>query len=202
MTLHNYVRLPGDGFYQGPDSYTYNELRENINTTPVNISNRTTYNQARSNRNLIESLFFISRFAPEIAYRMAEDDMDLNSISNFLQTNMQILATESENKRIETANAKNKLPNYDMMKLYDKLALPFMALVFAVFALPLGMFSARSGRGEGLSISLVVVLVFYGFKSAIENAITQNRLSPEFVWLPALCFGVAALILFVQKVME
>ncbi len=32
MTLHNYVRLPGDGFYQGPDSYTYNELRENINT--------------------------------------------------------------------------------------------------------------------------------------------------------------------------
>ena len=64
------------------------------------------------------------------------------------------------------------------------------------------MFSARSGRGEGLSISLVVVLIFYGFKSAIENMISQNKLIPELVWLPTICFGIIASILYIKKLNE
>ncbi len=168
ITLHNYVRLPGDGYYQGPDSYTYRELKENIDTKPVNISNRNNYQTLLSNETITDRLLFISKYIPALAYRMAEDGSDLAEISNFISSNINMLEIDSRNKKIEKEKLRTRLPNFDIMKLYDKLALPFVALVFAIFSLPLGMFNARSGRGEGLSISLVVVLIFYGFKSAVE----------------------------------
>ena len=133
---------------------------------------------------------------------MAEDEEDLKAISNFIETNLELLTTTVKNNAIAQKTARAELPNYDLMKLYDKLALPAIALVFAILSLPLGMFSARSGRGEGLSISLVVVLIFYGFKSAIENMITQNKLIPELVWLPTICFGIIASILYIKKLNE
>lgn len=202
MTLHNYVWLPGDGYYQGPDTYTFLELQEQIDEFPDNISNRDIYQTVISNKKNIDFLSWASRFGKNIIYDMAEDEEDYVSISNFMMTNTELLTVSAQNIKIDQQQARGKLPNYNLMKLYDKLALPVAALVFAIMSLPLGMFSARSGRGEGLSISLVIVLVFYGFKSAIENNISQGKLPPELVWLPVFCFGVIALILFVNKLNE
>lgn len=202
MTLHNYVWLPGDGYYQGPDTFTFRELQKQIDNKAENIVNRSNYQSTLSNQNILQNLLNLSKLAPQLLLNMGEDDKDKESINNFIQSNMGQLLTEASNKSIQLNNIKTVLPNYDVMKLYDKLALPVVALVFAIFSLPLGMFSARSGRGEGLSISLVVVLVFYGFKSAIENMITQNKVPPEFVWIPTLTFGVIALILYFRKLNE
>ena len=202
MTLHNYVWLPGDGYYQGPDTFTFKELKKQIDTKKINIQRRTTYETAVSNKMVTDRLANLVRFNKKSIYAMAEDEKDLVAISNFMETNLELLTTMKQNNTIAQKNARSELPNYDLMKLYDKLALPAIALVFAILSLPLGMFSARSGRGEGLSISLVVVLIFYGFKSAIENTISQNKLPPEFVWVPTMCFGVIALILYIRKLNE
>ncbi|MGL5955480.1 MAG: LptF/LptG family permease [Brevinema sp.] len=202
MTLHNYVWLPGDGYYQGPDTYTFFELQEQIDLKPENIKNRETYQIVSSNKNHLSRLLTEVKFAPRLIYNMAEDDIDLQAISNFIESNTPLLQEKVNNITAQLNQTRVALPNYDIMKLYDKLALPAIALVFAILSLPLGMFSARSGRGEGLSISLVVVLIFYGFKSAIENTITQNKLPPEFVWLPTICFGIIALVLYIRKLNE
>ena len=202
MTLHNYVWLPGDGYYQGPDTYTFKELKEQIDIKEVNIQNRDAYATIVSNKTIIDRLANLVRFNKKSIYAMAEDEEDLVAISNFMETNLELLTTTVQNNVIVQKTAKSELPNYDLMKLYDKLALPAIALVFAILSLPLGMFSARSGRGEGLSISLVVVLIFYGFKSAIENSISQNKLPPEFVWIPTICFGIIALVLYIRKLNE
>ncbi len=202
MTLHNYVWLPGDGYYQGPDTYTFKELKEQIDIKEVNIQNRDAYATIVSNKTIIDRLANLVRFNKKSIYAMAEDEEDLVAISNFMETNLELLTTTVQNNVIAQKTAKSELPNYDLMKLYDKLALPAIALVFAILSLPLGMFSARSGRGEGLSISLVVVLIFYGFKSAIENSISQNKLPPEFVWIPTICFGIIALVLYIRKLNE
>ena len=202
MTLHNYVWLPGDGYYEGPDTFTFKELQEQIDTKEINIQNRKSYVTVASNKTIIDKLANLVRFNKKSIYAMAEDEEDLKAISNFMETNLDLLTTTVQNSVIAQKSARLQLPNYDLMKLYDKWALPAIALVFAILSLPLGMFSARSGRGEGLSTSLVVVLVFYGFKSTVENAITQNKLLPEFVWLPAICFGIIALILYIRKLNE
>lgn len=202
MTLHNYVWLPGDGYYKGPDTYQFKELQKQIDEKDSNISNRKAYQTVVSNKAIIDQLAFLVHYAPSVLLRSAEDDVDRESISNYMVLNQDFLIAAVNNMKIAFAEVRNKLPNVDLMKLYDKLALPAIAFVFAVLSLPLGMFSARSGRGEGLSISLVIVLVFYGFKSVIENMIGQNKLIPEMIWLPTLCFGVLASILFIRKLNE
>ena len=202
MTLHNYVWLPGDGYYQGPDTFTFKDLKKQIDTKEINIQNRKSYETIISNKTVIDRLANLVRFNKKSIYAMAEDEKDLIAISNFMETNLDLLTTTVKNNVIAQKKARTELPNYDLMKLYDKLALPAIALVFAILSLPLGMFSARSGRGEGLSISLVVVLIFYGFKSAIENSISQNKLPPELVWIPTICFGIIALVLYIRKLNE
>ena len=202
MTLHNYVWLPGDGYYEGPDTFTFKDLKKQIDTKEINIQNRKSYETIISNKTVIDRLANLVRFNKKSIYAMAEDEKDLIAISNFMETNLDLLTTTVKNNVIAQKKARTELPNYDLMKLYDKLALPAIALVFAILSLPLGMFSARSGRGEGLSISLVVVLIFYGFKSAIENSISQNKLPPELVWIPTICFGIIALVLYIRKLNE
>ena len=202
MTLHNYVWLPGDGYYEGPDTFTFKDLKKQIDTKEINIQNRKSYETIISNKTIIDRLANLVRFNKKSVYAMAEDEKDLIAISNFMETNVDLLTTTVKNNTIAQKKARTELPNYDLMKLYDKLALPTIALVFAILSLPLGMFSARSGRGEGLSISLVVVLIFYGFKSAIENSISQNKLPPELVWIPTICFGIIALVLYIRKLNE
>lgn len=202
MTLHNYVWLPGDGYYEGPDTFTFKDLKKQIDTKEINIQNRKAYETIISNKTIIDRLANLVRFNKKSVYAMAEDAEDLIATSNFMETNLEVLTAAVENYTIAQKTARTTLPNYDLMKLYDKWALPVIALVFAILSLPLGMFSARSGRGEGLSISLVVVLIFYGFKSAIENTITQNKLPPEWVWFPTICFGIIALVLYIRKLNE
>ena len=202
MTLHNYVWLPGEGYYQGPDTFTFKELQEQIDTKEINIQNRAYYTTIVSNKTIVDKLANLVRFNKNSIYALAEDEEDLKAISNFMETDLDLLTTTAQNNIIAQKYARSILPNYDLMKLYDKWALPAIALVFAIFSLPLGMFSARSGRGEGLSTSLIVVLVFYGFKSTVENSIEQNKLPPEFVWLPTICFGIIALVLYIRKLNE
>jgi len=202
MTLHNYVWLPGDGYFKGPDTLTYNELKKVIDKTPVNVNQRKKFITIKSNRTIVNRMIFYLNYFPNYIYNQAEDNVDLADISNYMKNNRETIQIAKENMQSLYIEERSKLPNYDLMKLYDKIALPVAALVFAILCLPIGMFSARSGRGEGLSISLLVVLIFYGFKSAIENTISQGNLIPEMVWLPTIFFGIVAFILYIRKVYE
>ncbi|MGL4367604.1 MAG: LptF/LptG family permease [Brevinemataceae bacterium] len=202
MTLHNYVWLPGDGYFRSPDTLTYKELKKSIDDTPVNITQRMEFLTLESNKSVIDKLAFWVKWYPKIFLQCAQDDVERQEIEKFLQENTNIVFSYQNNLAATIAGVRSKLPNFDIMKLYDKLALPLVALVFAILSLPLGMFSARSGRGEGLSISLVVVLVFYGFKSAVENMVAQNKLIPEMIWLPTFVFAIIAMILYTKKLFE
>lgn len=202
MTLHNYVWLPGDGYFKGPDTMTYEQLKKIIDDSPENIAQQKEFITIKSNKFVINQMMFYLKWFPEYYYNQAEDARDLAQISNFIINHQNIVTTAQDNLKKLYLEERSKLPNYDMMKLYDKVALPVAALVFAILCLPLGMFSARSGRSEGLSISLVVVLIFYGFKSAIENMISQGKLIPEMVWLPTGVFAIVAIILYIRKIYE
>ncbi|MGL4561058.1 MAG: LptF/LptG family permease [Brevinema sp.] len=202
MTLHNYVWLPGDGYFRGPDTMTYKELVQDIAENEENKTNIRSFKEIQSNKNVMDQLFYFSKYFPKILYAQTEDQEDLIATKEFYNEQFDLIQIARNNLGFLLTEARSELPNYELMKLYDKIVLPVSALIFAILCLPLGMFSARSGRGEGLSISLVVVLIFYGFKSAIENMISQNKLPPEMIWLPTLFFAVVASVLYIRKVNE
>ncbi|MGL4393894.1 MAG: LptF/LptG family permease [Brevinema sp.] len=202
MTLHNYVRLPGDGFFRGPDTMTYSELAKDIADDPDYTANTRAFRQVESNTHLVNKLYHYTKLIPQILYDQTEDEEDLAATKKLAKEHGDRLDLAQKTSQTLLSQARSKLPNYQYMKLYDKVVLPVSALVFAILCLPLGMFSARSGRGEGLSISLVVVLIFYGMKSAVENMISQNKVPPEMIWAPTMVFAVVALFLYIRKVNE
>jgi LPS export ABC transporter permease LptG len=52
--------------------------------------------------------------------------------------------------------------NVATVELSARLALPMSSMVFVLLALPLGITRARSGKGAGFAVSLIVILVYWG----------------------------------------
>ena len=202
MTMNNYVFLPNDGYFRGPETMTFHELQNTIYGDERNRVMLAAFEKAKRGKQDIDRLYFLSRFLPSRLIGTAEDDLDRAKAQNFIESNMQDILIERANAHSVYRATRSQLPNLNFMRLHEKWMLPVSAFFFALLALPLGLFGARSGRGEGLSISLAVTLVFYGFKSAIENAVGRNLLPPEGIWIPTLVFALIALSLYTQKVME
>lgn len=202
MSMNNYVWLPGDGYFRGPETLSYRELKDSIETLPQNIQHKKEFETAKTNKIVIDKLAFYVRWLPFLFDFYAEDPEDKLQTQRFIAMQKNRIFTEKQNMNSRYLAARAKLPNIDQMRLYEKFMLPVSAFVFAVLCLPLGMFSARSGRGEGLSLSLVVVLIFYGLKSGAENMITRNILTPGMIWMPTVLFGIVALIVYTRKILE
>ncbi|MGL5253436.1 MAG: LptF/LptG family permease [Brevinema sp.] len=202
MTMNNFVFLPSDGFFRGPETMTFHELQTTIYSDERNRLTITAFEKAKRNKQELDRLYMMARFVPSYLVSKTQDELDKVKAQTFIENNIQDIITERENAHALYRSTRSQLPNLNLMRLHEKWMLPVSAFFFALLALPLGLFGARSGRGEGLSISLVVTLVFYGFKSAIENAVGKNALPPEGIWIPTLVFAFVALVLYTQKVME
>lgn len=202
MTMNNYVTLPDDGFYRSPETMSVQELRASIYADENNRRVIEQMKKATQNKKEIDRLYLISKYAPTLLLSAAEDEIDQLKTLTFAKTRTNEIALEKQNADSLYKAVLSQQPNLSFMRLHEKFMLPVSAFVFALLALPLGLFGARSGRGEGLSISLVVTLVFYGFKSAVENAISNYTLPPSGMWLPILVFGLIAVALYTRKVLE
>ena len=99
-------------------------------------------------------------------------------------------------------NYRNGLPRYQLMKLYEKFALPLASLSFVILALSFGMFLPKTGRNEGLGISLILTIVFFGMKVGSENLIMKGILPVFFEWVPTLLYFLVEIILFIIKIRE
>jgi LPS export ABC transporter permease LptG/LPS export ABC transporter permease LptF len=65
------------------------------------------------------------------------------------------------------------------IELHRRLALPLACLFFALLALPLGMSTARSGKGAGFAVSVVVIVVYRLVFVAATNQATLGRIPAE-----------------------
>lgn len=202
MTMNNYVTLPDDGFYRSPETMSVQELRASIYADENNRRVIEQMQRVSQNKKEIDRLYFISKYIPTLLLSAAEDEIDQTKTLTFARTRTNEIALEKQNADSLYKAVLSQQPNSSFMRLHEKFMLPVSAFIFALLALPLGLFGARSGRGEGLSISLVVTLVFYGFKSAIENAISNYTLPPSGMWLPVLVFGLIAAALYTRKILE
>ena len=82
------------------------------------------------------------------------------------------------------------------VELYERFALPFACLVFALLAVPLSVRPHRGGRAVGFLISVVLVLGYYLLFVIGSGFAKQGKIPPALgVWTPNLVMGLFGLAL-------
>ncbi len=119
-----------------------------------------------------------------------------------LEKKVNSIKAEINNVDKSISNYRKNLPNYYIMKYYEKFALPFSSLVFAIMSLSLGIYMVRSGRNEGLGISIIIMLLFFGLKYGTENLIMKGTLPPFFEWVYDLIFLASGLTMLIIKIRD
>ncbi len=87
------------------------------------------------------------------------------------------LASQSSNQVIAEVRERNAL-----LELNTRFALPLACLLFAILAVPLGVTRARSGKGAGFAMSMLVITVYYLILTICQDQARRGRIPP----LPAI----------------
>lgn len=86
---------------------------------------------------------------------------------------------------------------------HQRWALPFSHIIFALLALPLGIYYRRGGRGGAFALALGLFLSYYLSLSFMETLCIEHQLTPwPWLWLPNLGFGLAGLLVFYRHHQE
>jgi lipopolysaccharide export LptBFGC system permease protein LptF len=200
LSIHTYVTMPQEYYQKGPDTMTITELAKDIvDKSRANLDQIQTYIKDRDRlskdidkyRVLMGMMGKTNMSKEEIIAKISEMQAGVGSLK---------AQVDALNKNID--NYRKNLPNYLMMKYQEKYALPFAALVFALICLAIGIYMPRSGRNEGLGLSIIIFLVFYGTKVGTENLILKGVLPPVMEWFPVVLFFVIAMVLLIRKIRE
>ncbi len=199
LSLNTYINLPEEFYNKSPETMTIKEIK-----TEINKLTQKTYNDIglyEKDKATIkkEIIIYKKKVRKEVKGLKGE------ALKQKKKARKQFL--ENQKKRIaaidKNIDAKNKtLPVKYLLRYHEKYAMPISALVFALVSLSLGLFSARSGRGEGLGISFGIMVMFYGMKIGINTLIYKRLLPPYGEWIPNVIFLIVAIVLFVRKVRE
>jgi LPS export ABC transporter permease LptG/LPS export ABC transporter permease LptF len=83
-----------------------------------------------------------------------------------------------------------------LVELHKRVAIPAAAIVFALVAFPLGMRNRRGGKGFGLTVSVVLVVLYYVFLNNGELLATAGKVPVVIgVWLPNLAIAALGAVL-------
>ncbi len=92
--------------------------------------------------------------------------------------------------------AEKKPYNSLLTDIAERFAIPFTVIIFAIIGIPLGIKSPRSGKAYGITIAVILVLLYYIVLSGAETVGKLNILNPLIaVALVDLLFLVIALLL-------
>jgi lipopolysaccharide export system permease protein len=103
-------------------------------------------------------------------------------------------------QELKRARAEGK-PTIDIeSELHKRLSIPFACILFGLIGAPLGIRRSRSGKSAGVSVALLVFLIYYMVLAAGTNLSDTGKLSPAIAyWLPNALMTVAAGMLVYKK---
>jgi LPS export ABC transporter permease LptG/LPS export ABC transporter permease LptF len=106
-------------------------------------------------------------------------------------------------RAIAEKRARGDSPHMEIIYLHQRFSFPVACLVFALLAVPIGLSTRKDGKLAGLTIGLLVVLIYYGLLMGTESWVKgeawtrATQFPPEWArWVPNLVLaaaGIAAL---------
>lgn len=199
MAINRIIPIPPEFYTKGPETMTVKELTKDIQMRSSNAL----MNIAMNNQNIENLKIEIKKLWER--FNQEKGDKSLDEIEKLKQQYKDLensLRNQIKNYKSSIADYRKNLPNYHIYKYYEKFSMPLSAFVFAFICLSLGIYIARTGRNEGLGISIVIMLMFFGFKTGLDNLVYKNSLPPIVAWAPDTVFFLIGLVLFLQKVRE
>jgi lipopolysaccharide export system permease protein len=197
LYYNTYLSLPKEYYNKNPDMMSVKELAAEITAQSKDSLDQIGTYLKDKNRVLRDFENFKKTYSLEKTGISSEDVLKKTAeYQEKIKEYSDALAIIDRN----IMNYNKSLPYYYIMKLYEKFALPFASLSFALIGLSLGMFTIRSGRNEGLGISIIIMLMFYGLKFGTEMLIQRQELPPLMEWFPNGLFMVIGVVLLSFKV--
>ncbi len=199
LALNTYINLPEEFYNKTPETMNMKELKgeiQKLTFTAAKDIKSYKENIKQINKNTIN---YKKKFNTEISKLSKE--LKLKKRKELL-TFLKKQSTQIKAIKTQIANKEQALPIKHILKYHEKYSMPVSALLFALISLSLGMFSARSGRGEGLGISFLIMIIFYGSKVGIDNLIFKRTLPVFAEWLPNLIILITSVVLFIKKAKE
>ncbi len=106
-------------------------------------------------------------------------------------------------KDLRKARAEGKPTIKIESELHKRLSIPFACLLFGLIGAPLGIRRTRSGKSAGISIALLVFLIYYMVLAAGTNLSDTGKLPPAVAyWLPNVLMTGTAVLLVIKKGQE
>ncbi len=99
------------------------------------------------------------------------------SMSSYNKTTFEMTIPELI-KKYEKLRKEKKHDNSLLTDIAERFAIPFTAIIFAIIGIPFGIRSPRSGKAYGITIAVVMVLVYYIVLSGAETIGKLNILNP------------------------
>lgn len=188
LALNIYVNLPEDYYRKTPDTMNEAELRAEIarltGTTMTKLKQQYTLRDQLQSRLQIEKAKLKKADKASVPSNAAQYTNVLNQLR---EVDKQVI------------NIKQSIPTKYIQKYHEKFTAPVSAFLFAFLSLFLGMFNARSGRNEGLGISFLIMVTYYGVKVGVETLISKGSLPVLMEWFPNLAVATAAVVLMIVK---
>lgn len=196
LSINSYVDLPSDYYSKSPDTMTLAEVRKEIKI-------RSKGPQTKISNELIVMAKIDDKIKKDkIKFKKDSKKWDKKrkqAEKKKFKQRMDSYKKQQEAIDKRLVQHRKTLPTYYLMKVHDKYAMPFASFVFVIISLSVGMYTARSGRGEGLGLSIIIMMVFYGMKVGTENMIIKQVLPPVAEWIPNIVFLTAGTILLIRK---
>lgn len=106
-------------------------------------------------------------------------------------------------ERIRTPGLKEALKRELTVELHKKYTLPLTCLIFCLMGIPIGVNVRKSVKARGLTISIIIVLLYY-VTQLFGSAITQTgKVSPwAGMWFPTIVFTITGSFLFFRAARE
>ncbi len=123
----------------------------------------------------------------------------INKFSSLKKSRKEMSISELRHQLKKTEKGTVKR-NELVMELQRKFTLPFACLLLGLIGLPLGLMMKTKGRSWGISLSIVVFIIYYVLLTGADSLGKTGKLDPLLaMWLPNMVLAAATLILFWQK---
>lgn len=113
-------------------------------------------------------------------YRM----MEFEKYGVLVATQSNVMLTAQGAQSLPTSILLVDRNNFNMSQLLWRVAMPFMALLLMLLAIPLGFVNPRAGRSANLIVALLLFVTYSNLVSYCQATVAQGRFSFWMAWWP------------------
>lgn len=111
-------------------------------------------------------------------YDLAFSEKEINpSVSSYSKSTFEMTIPQLI-REYETLKREKKHYNSLLTDIAERFAIPFTAIIFSIIGIPLGIKSPRTGKAYGITIAVIIVLLYYIVLSGAETVGNLNVVSP------------------------